>query len=165
MSKPRTLLADDRNRRTLAIFDIDGVLISNSSEMRQYIEEMRIGAYGTHDWLGWHSEGNHPSHPGWVVMLNLLYHCGVTIALVTARMEHIYEHTISELLRHGVNYDLLIMGRNKAEVLFELRQEFNVVLAVDDDPAHIARYMAADLPAIWVNNHDGPYTGAPEDHS
>lgn len=156
--RSRRLKCDDRNKRDVVIFDIDGVLADNYARMEAYKANKLAGGEG---WLGtvWEDfdPNDDPPHAGWVQLAKMLWRDGYYIILVTARQEVRREDTDTWMQAHGVEYDLLIMWPGpdtigyyeyKREAAAELVQNFNVVLAVDDDPQHCRTYEELGVPAL-----------------
>ena len=82
-----------------------------------------------------------------------------SIFVVTGRLEEDRERTSNELTDAGVRFDDLIMRPDesltsnefKAETALRLMQEFNVMIAVDNDEGARAAYRAAGITALHPN--------------
>jgi HK97 family phage prohead protease len=82
-----------------------------------------------------------------------------SIFVVTGRLEEDRERTATELTDAGVRFDRLIMRPNesmtsnefKAETAVTLMEEFNVMVAVDNDEGARASYRAAGITALHPN--------------
>ena len=82
-----------------------------------------------------------------------------SIFVVTGRLEEDRERTATELTDAGVRFDRLIMRPNesmtsnefKAETAVTLMEEFNVMVAVDNDEGARSAYRAAGITALHPN--------------
>jgi len=91
--------------------------------------------------------------PGAAAVTQALRAQGFELAIVTARGWHPQALAITDewLRTHGVSYDhlhIVPLGSDKREVL---KPFANIVLAVDDHPHNITRYVAANIPAVLVD--------------
>jgi len=140
----------------VVIFDIDGVLADAAG--RQHFL----------DWGDWKAFfeacGDDPVIEEIERLLELLNE-DLFIVLVTARPRRVRPHTLAWLERYGLRWDLLVMREYgdysgtdvfKREVLRELRgREYDVRLALDDDPKNHAMYISEGVPCIYI--HSGYY--------
>jgi hypothetical protein len=138
------------------IFDIDGVL-ADAAGRQHYLE-----------WGDWRSFfdacGDDPVIEEIERLLELLDH-ELVIVLVTGRPQRVRPHTLAWLGRYGIRWDLLIMREYgdysgvdefKRSVVGELvRSDFDLRLALDDDPKNHAMYVSEGVPCIYI--HSGYY--------
>lgn len=146
------LAADSRNRRSAVLVDIDGVLCDNTERLQKHLENG--------NWDHWFAEilEDRPN-VGWVQLVNMLYHSGHRIVLLTARTEAVREQTKEWMDRHWVPYhDLVMRGQGeewagcKQNKLEGLKEQYNIVLAIDDDSHHCAMFEAAGIPTIRAHS-------------
>ena len=138
------------------IFDIDGVL-ADAAGRQHYL-----------DWGDWRSFfdacGDDPVIDEIERLLELLDPT-LLIVLLTGRPRRVEPHTLAWLERYGIRWDLLIMrefgdysgvDEFKRESLRELRaRDFDIQLALDDDPKNHAMYVSEGVPCIYI--HSGYY--------
>ncbi len=138
------------------IFDIDGVL-ADAAGRQHYLE------WG--DWRAFFDAcGDDPVVEEIDRLLDLLDPT-LTIVLLTGRPLRVQPHTLGWLERFQVRWDLLIMrpygdsrdvDHFKRGSLAALReQDFDVRLALDDDPKNHAMYVDEGVPCIYI--HSGYY--------
>ncbi len=140
----------------MVIFDIDGVL----SDARPRQHHLRGGSP---DWRSFFSNGIHdkPLTAG-VALAKVI---AVPIVAVSARPNHVHADTVEWLEREGVPFDLVITrpegdqrssSEFKAAELSALQQAgYEVVLAIDDDPANVSMYRDHGVEALYI--HSGYY--------
>ncbi|MDE3043234.1 MAG: hypothetical protein KGJ10_00205 [Acidobacteriota bacterium] len=140
----------------VVIFDIDGVL-ADAAGRQHYL-----------DWGDWKAFfdacGDDPVIAEIERLLELLDE-KLLVVLVTARPQRVQPHTLGWLARYGIRWNLLVMRAYgdftstdafKREVLSELRRrDYDVRLALDDDPKNHAMYVSEGVPCIYI--HSGYY--------
>jgi len=140
----------------IVIFDLDGVL-SDASPRQVHL----VG--GAADWDNFFAAGIHdaPLTAGVALARTI----AVAIVVVSARPAFVHTDTVKWLRSNGVPFDLVITRPNddqrsspdfKAAELGALRAAgYNIVLAIDDDPANIEMYQAHGVEALYI--HSGYY--------
>ena len=140
------------------IFDIDGVL-SDAAGRQHFIEQ------GNRDWSAFFEAcGDDPVIEEVARLLELL-DSSLAVILLTGRPWRVQPQTMAWLKRYGLRWDLLVMRDRgdyaqvtsfKAQVVADLRRHgFNLRLALEDDPANHAMFVAADIPCVYI--HSGYY--------
>lgn len=140
-------------KRRAVIFDVDGTLADVSS-IRHHVLQRRKDFHAFHE-----QSVNVPPHH-WVLGLARIAEAeGLAVLVVTARSTQWRHHTAWWLAMHGVPSDALFMRRHgdhrkdvlvKAEILAKIRTRFEVVHAVDDNPAIIALWESEGIPTTTV---------------
>ena len=140
------------------IFDIDGVL-SDAVGRQHFLE------FGRRDWFAFFEACGDDGDIEEVATLLRLLDPSLQIILLTGRPSRVAPQTLAWLERYGLRWDVLIMrdwGENnvaaqfKCDVVDDLRRfGFDLQLALDDDPANHAMYVAEGVPCIYI--HSGYY--------
>lgn len=140
----------------IIIFDIDGVL-SDARPRQHHLRE------GSPDWHTFFSAGinDQPLTSG-VVLARAV---ALPIVAVSARPSYVHDDSVAWLEREGVPFDLVITrpandqrssSEFKAAELAALQQSgYEVVLAIDDDPANVAMYQDNGVEVLYI--HSGYY--------
>lgn len=140
----------------VVIFDIDGVIRNNSQALHDYIE----AGQGNCDWQHWYTiADDHPVHEGWVRLYHMLQRFYKTIFL-TNRDASSREITEAALARDGLRPDVLKMWdpakysypEFKEQTVRDLLVGVDIVLAIDDDPQHIAMYERLGVVALHASH-------------
>ncbi len=142
------------------IVDMDGTL-ADVSGIRHYILPPTPKPKGWHkDFHAFHSESvNVPAHAHVVDQVHRAHMLGTTIIIVTARRAMYRHATAWWLALHGVPSDLMLMrgdkdGRPdydvKSDILHRIQQEYDVIHAIDDNPAVLALWAEHGIPTTVV---------------
>lgn len=140
------------------VFDIDGVL-SDATSRQRFIEE------GRRDWGAFFEAcGDDPVIEEVARLLELL-EGSLAVVLLTGRPLRVRPQTLAWLERYRVRWDLLVMrdrgdaahvSAYKRRSVEELRaQGFDLRLALEDDPANHAMFVAEGVPCVYI--HSGYY--------
>lgn len=140
------------------VFDIDGVL-SDAAGRQHYIER------GRRDWAAFFEAcGDDPVIEEVARLLELLDQ-HLAVVLVTGRPLRVRPQTVAWLDRYGLRWDLLVMRDRgdydqvtayKRGVVRQLRRYgFDLRLALEDDPANHAMFVAEGVPCVYI--HSGYY--------
>ena len=135
-------------RPEAVIVDVDGTLVDVSS-VRHYVIAALLpdGSYKTKDFDAFHRESvNCP--PIWetVGRVNRWFNDGTKILIVTARSERYYGPTAWWLAENNIPHHELYMRADrdfrpdyviKSEILARITKRYNVIHAIDDNPAVI----------------------------
>jgi phosphoglycolate phosphatase-like HAD superfamily hydrolase len=140
------------------VFDMDGVL-SDASGRQHFLEGPRM------QWDAFFEACGEDALITSAATLGHLLDPRLTVILLTARPHRVRPQTLAWLGRQPVRWDLLVMRDTddwmsshvfKRTCVLALRQlGFDLRLAIDDDPANVAMFEKADVPAIYW--HSGYY--------
>jgi len=140
------------------IFDIDGVL-SDAAGRQHYIER------GRRDWHAFFEACGDDRVIEEVARLVELLDSSLTIVLLPGRPLRVRPQTLAWLDRYGLRWDLLVMRDRgdysmvtdfKRGVVEDLRTYgFDLRLALEDDPANHAMFVAEGIPCVYI--HSGYY--------
>ena len=145
--------ADPTGLPPAVVFDVDGTLVDVSGIRHLLDDPVR-------DFEAFHQASlDCPPH-GWVVDLaRAVADAGAAPLVVTARRERFGFLTALWLSEHGVPYVRMEMrGRYdsrpdrevKGDILTRLRRRFQVVAAVDDNPAVLGLWAENNIPTVVV---------------
>lgn len=135
-----------------AIFDVDGTL-ADVSPYRHHLADPRNKRYDLFHYEGARAEPHGPV----VELARTLHAAGITIVVVTARMEMWRSQTEAWLRVNEVPYELMYMrpdgdGRKdflvKEDILYRITRSYRPVLAVDDNPAIVDLWNRRDIPVV-----------------
>lgn len=140
------------------VVDIDGVI--SDAQGRQYLLEGQRA-----DWEAFFAACGEDPVVVEVRALLALLDASLRVLLVTARPIRVRDLTLAWLAEHGLRWDLLVMRpareftpavRFKRDVVGELRaREFELELAIEDDPDIAEMYNDAAVPCLYL--HSGYY--------
>jgi phosphoglycolate phosphatase-like HAD superfamily hydrolase len=141
--------------RQAVIFDVDGTLADVSGIRHYVLDDPRRKNFEK-----FHAASVYmPAHAD-VLELARQYHAdGYAIVIVTARKERWRYVTATWLQKWDVPFDHLLMRRDddtrrdvevKREILAKIRQRYDVILAVDDNPSVIALWESEGIPVRLV---------------
>lgn len=142
------------NKPTAWIFDVDGTL-ADVREFRHYVltKEKDFNKFHEHSIYA-------PAHKHVVDMVHKAKNDGHAILVVTARKSRWRNHTAFWLADNGIPSDALFMrgdkdGRKdyevKKEILEVIKQTWNVVHAVDDNPKIIKLWTEEGIPTTMID--------------
>ena len=142
-----------------AIFDMDGTLCDVSS-IRHHVNpnDPRFSGQKRFDLFHAGSIDCPPNETAVEILRNARAD-GVATLIVTARKTMWRFHTILWLHEQQLDYDELFMRGDddnrkdylvKRDLLDAMRHRYNIVLAVDDNPAVIALWQAEGIPTIRI---------------
>lgn len=144
-------------KRRAVVFDIDGVICYNQVLLHDFLQTEPTEERWRDEWFAHIHE--HPAHPGWVALANLLWHSGYTVILLTARPEYKRETTVEWLGLNSIDYSELVMRPDdcpykdcKRLALAELQERYEICLAIDDDDLQVKEFEAAGVPTIHADN-------------
>ncbi len=140
------------------IFDIDGVL-SDAAGRQHFIER------GRRDWAAFFEACGDDRVIEEVARLVELLDPRLAVVLLTGRPLRVQPQTLAWLDRYGLRWDLLVMRDRgdysqvtafKRGVVEDLRAYgFDLRLALEDDPANHAMFVAEGIPCVYI--HSGYY--------
>lgn len=140
-------------KRPAAIFDMDGTL-ANVSSIRHHVRGRRK------DFGAFHGESvNVPANHEVVAMAQDMHTAGIDIVIVTARKHMWRNHTAMWLALNNVPSVAMFMRHDtdsrkdvevKRDILTRIRQTWDVVAAVDDNPAITALWISEGIPTFIV---------------
>jgi len=150
--------AAPRSPGPAVVFDIDGVL-ADASGRQHHLAGLR------RDWDAFFAAcGEDPIIPEVARLLELLAP-ELTVVLLTARPARVRSQTLAWLASHKLRYDLLVMREagdyvsardfKRAETLGLRNYGFELLLAVEDDPANLEMFESEGVPCLYV--HSGYY--------
>jgi len=140
----------------IVIFDIDGVLSDARPRQHHLLD-------GAPDWHAFFSEGinDEPLTAG----VALARVTALPNVMVSARPSYVHKDSVAWLEREAVPFDLVITrpegdrtssSEFKSTELAALQEAgYQVMLAVDDDPANVAMYHDHGIEALYI--HSGYY--------
>ena len=140
-------------KRPAAVFDMDGTL-ANVSGIRHHVRGQRKNFHAFH----MESVDCPPNHDI-VAMAQDLHDQGIDIVIVTARKHMWRHHTAWFLALHDVPSVAMFMRHDrdsrpdvevKSDILDRIRQTWDVVAAVDDNPAITALWISEGIPTHIV---------------
>lgn len=145
-------------RRWAIIFDVDGTLC-NVTTVRHHV----MGENRNFDAFHVESTG---CPPVWVtrIIWHVVGFIGFTRIVVTARQAKYFQHTLWWMLLNGFNADDMFMRRTndtradaivKREIFDVIRQRYNVIAAVDDNPNVIEVWRDLGLFTITIPGFEG----------
>jgi FMN phosphatase YigB (HAD superfamily) len=130
-------------KQQAAIFDVDGTLADVTGVRHYVLNDPRRKNFDA-----FHAAASFvPAHAHVVELAQQQRAARRAIVVVTARSERWRYRTATWLQKHEVPHDHLLMRRNgdqrkdvevKREILAKIREHYDVVLAVDDNPSVIA---------------------------
>lgn len=139
--------------QTAVIFDVDGTLADVTS-IRHHVLQRRK------DFDAFHSLSvNVPPHADVVSLAHDVQAAGHAVVVVTARSTQRRNHTAFWLALNNVPSDAMFMRKHgdhrkdtfvKADILARIRERYEVVHAVDDNPAIIALWESEGIPTTRV---------------
>lgn len=163
----RRMQADNTNKRSAFIFDIDGVLLDIGPLLDDHI-------FGRPDpqWDLFNAE-LHTCKPiiTYVAICNALWHGGFRIELVTSRAESLRRITWESLNQAGVQFDRLWMRPvtaphvgSKFDEVARIAKEYNLVAVFEDDPANVKEFTRMGLNVAHVESgyHSHPWVHGAE---
>ena len=131
---------------------MDGTLCDVSAIRQMLLDTRNFDAF--------HAESvNCPPHHGVVELLNQAKDDGHAIIVVTARKHRWRNHTATWLALNGVHSDAMFMRHDndqrkdylvKKDILNTVRNSYDVVHAVDDNPAVIKLWIEEGIPTTLV---------------
>jgi phosphoglycolate phosphatase-like HAD superfamily hydrolase len=137
--------------REAVIFDVDGTLADVSGVRHYVLDDPRRKNFDL-----FHAASSYvPAHTDVVDLARTHHTAGHAIVVVTARSERWRYRTATWLQKHDIPHDHLLMRRNgdqrkdvevKREILTKIRQHYDVILAVDDNPSVIALWQDEHIP-------------------
>lgn len=143
----------DERRPRAALFDMDGTLADVSS-LRHHVDRSHPDFSGRRRFDLFHGE-SHLVPPNQAALdLYERYRVDHAILVVTARSSEWAMHTLLWLDQHDIEHDRLLMRERgdyrpdtevKADILADIREEFEPVVAIDDNPAVLALWEAEGL--------------------
>lgn len=135
------------------IFDVDGTLCDVSSVRHHVLERPK-------NFDAFHSGSlDCPPHQWVVDLARSVQEAGGVVVVVTARRERWWWHTVLWLAENDVPYDVLEMRGDrddrkdydvKRDILTRLRERYDIVHAVDDNPSVIALWQEEGIPTTVV---------------
>lgn len=135
------------------VFDLDGTLCDVGS-----IRHLVLNKRKDYDGFAYMSSFCPPIE--WVAdKLRATYVKGETTIIVTARSDKWIELTLEWLYTNNIPYHLIRMRQNgdlrkdrevKEDILAELQENYEIVLAYDDNPAIVAMWEDHNIPVITV---------------
>jgi FMN phosphatase YigB (HAD superfamily) len=154
-------MASDRPRA--AIFDMDGTLCDVSS-LRHHVDRSHPDFSGRRRFDLFHGESHLcPPHRE-AIALYERYRRDHRILVVTARSDVWAMHTLLWLEQHDVVHDQLYMRPDgdfrpdvevKSDILDEIREAYDPVVAVDDNPAIIELWESEGITTHVIAGHRG----------
>lgn len=139
------------------VFDIDGVLCNNQQLLHDFLETNPDEQRWRDEWFA-HID-DHPSSPHWVELVRIIRQAGVKVILLTARPTYKHRETVCWLANNYISYDQLWMREEdhsyedtKRINMAQIMGEFQVILAIDDDPIHVAVFESLGIPTIHAHN-------------
>ena len=138
-----------RSKRRAVIVDVDGTLVDVTS-IRHHVLGMQNpdGSYKRKNFDAFHQDSvNCPPITGTFVEIARWIGQGCAILIVTARSQRYYPQTAWWLAENDVPHDAIYMRTDgdfrkdyivKKEILERIRQRYDVVHAIDDNPSVIA---------------------------
>jgi len=140
------------------IFDMDGTL-ANVTSIRHLLHAETNGK-GYKDFHAFHRESvNVPAHPEVVSQAQVNHLLGNANIIVTARGQMWARHTAFWLAMHNIPSDAMFMRKQgdsrpdtevKKDILDAIRCSWNVIHAVDDNPAVIALWQSEGIPVTVI---------------
>lgn len=136
-------------KRKAVIVDVDGTLV-NVSSIRHHVLGMmnEDGSYKKKNFDAFHQDSvNCPAIPETIAELHDWIAKDHDIIVVTARSQRYYPQTAWWLAEHEIPHDAIYMRTDgdhrkdytvKSEILARIRQRWDVVHAIDDNPAVLA---------------------------
>jgi phosphoglycolate phosphatase-like HAD superfamily hydrolase len=144
--------------RNAVIFDMDGTL-ADVRGIRHFLHPATNGK-GYKDFHAFHRESvNVPPHPEVVNQAQVNHLMGNANIIVTARSQMWARHTAMWLALNGVPSDAMFMRADgdsrpdtevKKDILDTIRCSWNVIHAVDDNPAVIALWQSEGIPVTII---------------
>jgi uncharacterized HAD superfamily protein len=124
--------------------------IDKDYDMSDYLIERHFGwsEYMNHEfWTKYYKQAmaNTVPLPAAVQTISLLKRNNIEIYLITARKEKLREITINWLNRYNIQYDKLIMTREKAQACVENR----IDIMIEDEPGN-CEAVAAHIPVLCM---------------
>ena len=146
--------------RDAIIFDMDGTL-ANVSSIRHHLKSFdESKRRNIKDFNAFHAESvNVPPHDHVVNHAQMAHMLGLAVLIVTARRAAWRHHTAWWLAMHNVPSDALFMRGNedhrpdfevKQDILSVIRNSWNPIHAVDDNPSVIALWQQHGIPVTIV---------------
>jgi len=145
------------SKQCAVILDMDGTL-ADVSGIRHFVRP--TAERKRKDFDAFHAESvNVPAHAHVVKIARDAHAAGIAVLIVTARRARWRNHSAMWLALNGVPSDALFMRADddhrkdfdvKADILARIRQTWNPVLAVDDNPAVIALWEREGIPTHIV---------------
>ncbi len=140
------------------VFDIDGVL-SDATNRQHFIER------GRRDWTAFFEACGDDPVIEEVARLVELLDPRLAVVLITGRPLRVQPQTVAWLERYGLRWDLLVMRERgdysqvaafKRAAVADLRAHgLDLRLALEDDPANHAMFVAEGIPCVYI--HSGYY--------
>lgn len=163
----RRIQADNQNRVSAVIFDVDGVLL----DIRPLLDA-HIFNRAEPDWPTFNA-GLHTctAIEPYVSLCNALWDGGMRIELLTSRAESLREVTEKVLAQCGVKYDRLQMRAkdvphrgSKLSELAALAEAYEVLAVFEDDPVNVMAIKHMHLPVVPVDSgyHNHPWVDGAE---
>lgn len=140
------------DREPAIIVDVDGTLVDVSA-IRHYV----MGG-GRKDFDSFHAAAKFCPPIDSTLKLIKLMHPSVHVIVVTAR-RRTWEYQTRQWLNQWVGFDELHMREDgdhrkdfdvKRDILASLRERFEIVLAIDDNPSVIALWESEDIQTIRI---------------
>lgn len=145
--------------REAALFDVDGTL-ADVSGVRHYV----LADPRRKNFEKFHAGASYvPAHADVVDLAREQHEAGRVVVVVTARMEKWRYRTATWLQKWEVPFDHLLMRRDgdqrrdvevKRDILAGIREHYEVVLAVDDNPSIIELWQSEGIPVHRVPGWD-----------
>lgn len=139
--------------RSCVIFDMDGTL-ADVSGIRHHVRGL------ARDFDAFHAASvDCPPHHDVVAMARDFHDAGIDVVIVTARTHRWRHHTAWFLAMHDVPSVAMFMRHDgdqrpdvdvKRDILARIRQTWNVVAAVDDNPNVTALWISEGIPTHIV---------------
>lgn len=146
------------SKQRAVIFDMDGTLADVSS-IRHFLHSDTNG-FGFKNFDKFHLESvNVPANSQVVNQAQVCHMLGVAVIIVTARKQRWARHTAMWLALNNVPSDAMFMrGDNdhrkdfdvKSDILDAIQHTWNVIHAVDDNPAVIALWNERGIPTTVI---------------
>lgn len=142
-----------RDRPRAAIFDMDGTLCDVSS-LRHHVDRSHPDFSGRRRFDLFHGQSHLCPPDQRALDLYERYRPDHQILVVTARSAEWAMHTLVWLEDHGIDHDRLYMRERgdyrrdvevKRDILAEIRESYEPVVAVDDNPAVIELWEAEGI--------------------
>lgn len=139
------------------LMDLDGVLACNLHRI-PFIHDDRQNP----DWERFYDAISEDPPLVWCRITRMIYEAGYYIIVLTNRPSRYRRGTMDWLMAHKVPFHELVMrepqhhyNNAKLSAVKRLSKEFELVLAVDDDPHNISVFENEGIPTCYV--HSGYY--------
>lgn len=143
------------NKMKAVLMDLDGVLACNLHRI-PHIHDNPLQP----DWETFYNLIPHDPPLVWCSITRMMYEAGYYIIILTNRPSRYRRETMDWLIQHGVPHHQIIMrepqhhyNNAKLNAVHRLREEFEIVLAVDDDPHNISVFEGEGIPTAYVHSN------------